>query len=31
MQDITTQSTDDSASRLFFFQEIIAFGGIFKI
>jgi hypothetical protein len=33
MQDIrTTQSTDDSASQdFFFFQRIIAFGGIFKI
>lgn len=33
MQDIrTTQSTEDSASQdFFFFQRIIAFGGIFKI
>ncbi len=33
MQDIrTTQSTDDKASQdFFFFQRIIAFGGIFKI
>ncbi|SHG17804.1 hypothetical protein SAMN05444396_105229 [Flavobacterium segetis] len=33
MQDIrTTQSTDDTASQdFFFFQRIIAFGGIFKI
>lgn len=33
MQDIrTTQSTEDSASQdFFFFQQIIAFGGIFRI
>jgi hypothetical protein len=33
MQDIrTTQSTEDSASQdFFFFQRIIAFGGIFRI
>ena len=33
MQDIrTTQSTEDSASQdFFFFQRLIAFGGIFKI